>query len=235
MKHDLSNMEFSSEDKNKIIESVALFETLRKEYPHVRIIDLSLLYSVLPKEHIALVKRILAISPKQYGFKGEYHGITEVPLDLVIVRRQYVPKTKKTISTGTHFLPRAAYAAYHEMNRAMLRDIDRKVFIESGYRSCAYQLIIFLEYLISSGFDLRKTLKRVALPGYSEHGASKRQAVDFITIKEGKGKLPDFEKTKEYHWLIEYGNEFGFHLSYPKKNKLGIMFEPWHWHYERPK
>lgn len=227
-------MQFSEEDKKTILEAVALFETLRKEYPDVRIIDLSLLYSVLGREHIALIKRILAISPKVYGFKGEYHGISVVPHDLVMIQRQYVPKTKRTISTGIHFLPRPVYCAYQKMNRAMLRDIGRKVLIESGYRSSAYQLVIFLEYLITLEFDIKKTLHRVALPGYSEHGASKRQALDFITIKEGKAPLPSFEKTKEYKWLLEHAHEFGFHLSYPKKNKQGIMFEPWHWHYEKP-
>lgn len=228
-------MPFSDEEKELIIESLALFEVLRREYEHLRTVDFSLLYSVLKKEHIACMKRILALSPRVYGFKGEYYGISEVPSDLVVIRRQYVPKTKKTVSMGTHFLPRASYTAYHDMNRAMLRDIGRKVFIESGYRSSAYQLIIFLEYLIASEFDVKKTLKRVALPGYSEHGAPKQQAIDFVTIKERGKILPPFEKTPEYQWLLLRAHEFGFTLSYPKNNKLGVMFEPWHWHYEKPR
>ena len=217
-----------------ILESATLFGALQREHPHMRIADFSLLYSVLSHAHISLIKRLLAVSPRSYGFKGKYHGICEVPSDLVMIRRQYLPKTKKTISTGTHFLSRATYNAYHEMNRAMLRDTRKKVLIESGYRSCAYQLILFLEHLIASDFDMQKTLKRVAFPGYSEHGDPRRQAVDFITIKESQCiTLPKFEKTKEYEWLLEHASEFGFHLSYPKKNTLGVMFEPWHWHFEK--
>lgn len=228
-------MQFSPDEKRILIESVELFNKLKKEHLHIRTVDFSLLYSVLSKEHIALLKRIISLSPKAYGMRGEYCGIQEVPSNLVMVRRQYLPRIKKTISTGTHFLPPAVYNAYHQMNRAMLRDIDKKVLIESGYRSSAYQLIIFLEHLIAADFDVQKTLKRVALPGYSEHCTAKHQAVDFITADEVSGtKISNFEKTKEYKWLLLRADEFGFHLSYPRKNKLGVMFEPWHWRYKKP-
>lgn len=228
-------MEFFQKEKEMIVESVTFFNVLRKEHPNVRTMDFSLLYSVLPKDHLTLSKRILALSPKSYGFRGEYHGINEVPSDLVVIRRQYFPKAKKTVSIGTHFLPRVVYNAYHKMNRAMLREIDKKVFIESGYRSPAYQFVVFLEQLVESEFDIEKTLKRVALPGYSEHGNSKCQAVDFVAIQENDNVLSmKFEKTKEYQWLLERAPCFGFHLSYPRNNKIGVMFEPWHWRFEKP-
>lgn len=227
-------MEFSEKEKEIITESIAFFDVLKREHTHVRTMDFSLLYSVLPKAHLTLSKRILALSPKSYGFRGEYHGINEVPSNLVMIQRQYLPKAKRTISIGTHFLPRVVYNAYNKMNRAMLREIDKKVLIESGYRSPAYQFVIFLEQLIKLEFDIQKSLKRVALPGYSEHGNPKCQAVDFVTIPEDNTALSSkFEKTREYQWLLERASCFGFHLSYPKNNKLGVMFEPWHWRFEK--
>ena len=75
------------------------------------------------------------------------------------------------------------------------------------------------------------TLKRVALPGYSEHGYPLRQGVDIGTFEPVKD-IKDFVKTEEYKWLKNNASQFGFYLSFPKGNKSGVMFEPWHWHYK---
>ena len=74
-------------------------------------------------------------------------------------------------------------------------------------------------------------MKEVAFPGYSEHGDPVRQAVDFITTNDNDWRR--FKKTPEYKWLSKNAYKFNFYLSYPKGNKDGIMFEPWHWHYEK--
>ena len=44
----------------------------------------------------------------------------------------------------------------------------------------------------------------------------------------------EFEKLPEYQWLLINAKNFGFVLSYPKDSKDGIVFEPWHWRYEKP-
>ncbi|MSU66308.1 MAG: hypothetical protein EXS38_09455 [Opitutus sp.] len=38
-----------------------------------------------------------------------------------------------------------------------------------------------------------------------------------------------FENTREFAWLACHARRFGFHLSYPKSNAAGIVYEPWHW------
>jgi LAS superfamily LD-carboxypeptidase LdcB len=38
-----------------------------------------------------------------------------------------------------------------------------------------------------------------------------------------------FEKTQAFEWLIENATRFNFRLSYPRKNNMGIVYEPWHW------
>lgn len=40
-----------------------------------------------------------------------------------------------------------------------------------------------------------------------------------------------FEKTSAFKWLEENAAEFGFQLSYPKRNKIGVDYKPWHWRY----
>ena len=42
----------------------------------------------------------------------------------------------------------------------------------------------------------------------------------------------DFEKSRAYLWLIQNAHKYGFYLQYPKNNKSGIMFEPWHWYFK---
>jgi LAS superfamily LD-carboxypeptidase LdcB len=101
----------------------------------------------------------------------------------------------------------------------------------SGYRSPAYQIFVFLWYLKFYKFNFPQTIKRAAIPGYSEHGFPERQAIDFITEDGSPSeKNPsDFEKTVEYRWLRKNADKFNFYETNPKNNNLGTMFEPWHW------
>ena len=66
------------------------------------------------------------------------------------------------------------------------------------------------------------------MPGYSEHHTGR--AVDFIAIDQTSLSV-NFEKTETFKWLVNNANQYGFYLSYPKDNKEGIMYEPWHWMY----
>ena len=85
---------------------------------------------------------------------------------------------------------------------------------------------------------MKETLKWVALPGYSEHGNPKRQAIDVgpkvwpAGIKQKKGLQREFVKTPEYKWMLKNANKYNFYLSYPKGNPSRTGFEPWHWHYQ---
>ena len=38
-----------------------------------------------------------------------------------------------------------------------------------------------------------------------------------------------FEHTKAGKWLLKNGSRYNFHLSFPRDNPQGIMYEPWHW------
>ena len=124
-------------------------------------------FRLFTREEKILAQNIMRIKPKQYGFRGCYYGITPVPRNLIIVRYQRYRIGKKIYAIPPQLVPRNAYRAYRKLIAAMKRDIKKTVLIESGYRSPAYQFIIFLLYLKQYQWNIRKTCRRVALPGYS--------------------------------------------------------------------
>ena len=199
--------------------------------PLVAKLSFKTLYKLLSLEERVLVSKIRKLDPKSYGFKGPYYGVASVPKNLVVVRGQKYRLGGKSKTLPPQLIPKNVYTAFCRLNQSIKKDLSRVLLIESCYRSPAYQMIVFLYYLKFYRWNLSKTAKRVALPGYSEHGYPKRQALDFMTT-EGvplDEKPLEFAKTKEYEWLLKNAKDFNFHLSYPRRNKWGVTFEPWHW------
>ncbi|MET0288574.1 MAG: M15 family metallopeptidase [Pseudoxanthomonas sp.] len=97
----------------------------------------------------------------------------------------------------------------------------------SGYRSHDYQLGIF-ERKRARGERVAQILTVNAAPGFSEHHSG--QALDIGTPGEPPAE-ERFECTPAFAWLRDHATDFGFHLSYPRDNPHGIVYEPWHWRY----
>lgn len=95
----------------------------------------------------------------------------------------------------------------------------------SGYRSHAYQLGIFRRKL-ARGLTVADILAVNAAPGYSEHHGGR--ALDIGTPGEPPAE-ESFETTPAFPWLQQHAGYFGFRLSYPRGNRHGIVYEPWHW------
>ena len=95
----------------------------------------------------------------------------------------------------------------------------------SGFRSVARQSAIIREKL-AAGQSLAMILQLVAAPGCSEHHTGR--ALD-IGTREHVGLDEDFATTASFRWLKRRGGDFGFRLSYPRNNRHGIAYEPWHW------
>lgn len=95
----------------------------------------------------------------------------------------------------------------------------------SGYRSHAYQLGIF-ERKLARGLSVAQILQVNAAPGYSEHHSG--CALDISTAGEPAAE-ESFERTAAFAWLTHHAGRFGFHMSYPRGNHHGIVYEPWHW------
>ena len=197
------------------------------------------LYAGLGAEEAEFLDRVRAIDPrKSFGFRGDYLGS---PREGVRFKRLKGQKIKlggqggKSRKIDPQYLPEEVYRAYQTMMKAMKKDLGRKLLVESGFRSPAYQLYTFLYYLPKHHYSLAETGRWVALPGYSEHGAPHQQAIDFINEEgiNGEEAAEEFERLTEYQWLLARAGEFGFELSYPRGRK-GITFEPWHWRYRPP-
>lgn len=223
-------MRFTATEKRLLSDLLKKIALRRTRDAKIRTIGFSKLFALASREESAVLERILALSARSFGFKGPRYGITKVPRLVAIDGER--TSFGKQLHLGVHYLPHRVFRAYSRMNEAMEGDIGRRVFVASGYRSPAYQLVVFLETLAKKKFNIKRTMRSVALPGWSEHGAPHRQAIDLTTLELGEEGMDDtsFERTAQYRWLKRRAHEFGFHLSYPRRNKWGVMFEPWHWH-----
>jgi D-alanyl-D-alanine carboxypeptidase len=119
--------------------------------------------------------------------------------------------------------PRAA-RALARMRAAATHD-GTELQIVSAFRSIQYQLGI-VERKHARGFTMDEILRVSAAPGYSEHHTGR--CVDFTT--PGFDALEEaFERSPAFAWLQRNASRFGFALSYPRGNRHGIAYEPWHW------
>ncbi|HPB69116.1 MAG TPA: M15 family metallopeptidase [Candidatus Omnitrophota bacterium] len=200
------------------------------------------LYAPLSADQKSFLKQFEKLNARDLDVKIPFRGISTGEEDLVRITGQKV-KVRDHKKEGTdkderellpQFLPPCVYQQYSAMMDKMGKDIGKRLLIESGYRSSAYQLYLFVFYLRNHGYSIRETAQFVALPGYSEHGAPEFQAVDFISQDgiNGKDDPAEFEALEEYRWLLKNARQFGFVLSYPKSSAHGIAYEPWHWRFE---
>lgn len=203
------------------------------------------LYAPLNKEEQDFLKQFEKLDAKKLGVKIPFRGFATGKEDLKLIVGQKVKvigeakkKTKKEYrELAPQFLPPNVYAQYDEMMAAMEKDIGKRLLIESGYRSSAYQLYLFVYYLQNHKYSIQETVKFVALPGYSEHGAPKFQAIDFINRDgiNGEDNPSEFDVLPEFDWMMKNAKKYGFVLSYPKNGPVGITYEPWHWRCESKK
>lgn len=122
------------------------------------------------------------------------------------------------------WLTRGAARGWQRMHDAAARDAIALQAI-SGYRSHAYQLGIF-ERKLARGLSVAEILTVNAAPGYSEHHGG--NALDISAPGEPPAE-ESFERTNAFAWLQHNAGHFGFHMSYPRDNPHGIVYEPWHW------
>lgn len=95
----------------------------------------------------------------------------------------------------------------------------------SAFRSVDFQAAL-IRAKLARGQSIGEVLKVNAPPGYSEHHSGR--AVDIG--EAGCAALDEvFEQTRAFGWLGDHAAGFGFHLSYPRGNAQGFLYEPWHW------
>lgn len=226
-------MVISASDREHISTIIEKLKARRNDMD-LRIMSFDDLYALLTKPEAVVIEKLLKLKPSNYGFKGGFLGVSDVPSDLVrITGQKYVDIDEEKI-IGTQFLPKSIFDAYTELNRAMKADIGEQVLVNSGYRSPAYQIVVFIEILKKNEYNVAETASRVALPGYSQHGYPRAQAMDVMPTRIPEGYAEDLEsftRTPQYKWFKANATRFGFVESYPKGNDLGVIYEPWHWQY----
>ncbi len=122
------------------------------------------------------------------------------------------------------FLHPAAAEAWLDMRRTATKE-DMNLFLLSGFRSVARQMEI-LRAKLARGLAWEEILRQSAYPGFSEHHTGR--AVD-LAAPSCPELIEAFETTPEFSWLLSHARKFGFSLSYPRQNRQGLAYEPWHW------
>ena len=54
-----------------------------------------------------------------------------------------------------------------------------------------------------------------------------------LLAADGEALTEEFERTPAFNWLNRRAKEFGFHLTYPRNNRFGVIYEPWHWTFRK--
>lgn len=188
------------------------------------------LYQGLNQTQSDFLDRVRAIKPSDLDFDPAIH--------FKKILGQQITRGEKLEVLPPQYLPQNVYEAYLKMMSAMKKDLGRRLYVESGYRSPAYQLYTFLYYCPKHHYSLKETNEWVALPGHSEHGNPAVQAIDFINEQGINGDsdfgqtAADFDVLPEFQWLQQNAHLFGFELSYPKGHKT-TTYEPWHWRFRQ--
>ena len=137
--------------------------------------------------------------------------------------QEYFPRD--LVGEGKAKVRQATYDAFEKMAQAAQKE-GIHLWILSGFRSYERQTEIHKRSLALKGPE--HTEKFVARPGQSQHQLG--TAVDINSVEDS------FVNTKEYTWLKENAETFGFSLSFPEgqQKKTGYAFEPWHYRYITP-
>lgn len=153
--------------------------------------------------------------PRDYG-RTRHLNVVREPTALAFVGLD--------VSERAQWLAPRAARAFVRMREAATND---RIALEivSAFRSADYQLGI-VRRKRERGLAIDEILRVSAAPGYSEHHSGR--AVDVTT--PGYAALEEeFEKSPAFGWLMRHAKRFGFRLSYPRNNRHGIAYEPWHW------
>jgi D-alanyl-D-alanine carboxypeptidase len=154
-----------------------------------------------------------------------------IPATLMAGRRRPLwPECEDLVSIGQDLfgreqrLERQTALQWQAMRVAARRDGIELVAV-SGYRSFDYQRTL-IERKLAAGLTIDQIMRVSALPGFSEHHTGR--AIDIGT--PGSPPLVEaFSATPAFAWLTRCADDFGFRMTYPQNNQLGVAYEPWHW------
>lgn len=137
----------------------------------------------------------------------------------------------KIHSSKTIYIKRETYKAFLRMfDRAKENNINLKII--SGTRNFNQQKSIWdrkwEKYDTIPPFErAKKILEYSSMPSTSRH----HWGTDIDIYNLNNSYFETGQGKKEYEWLLENANKFGFYEMYTEKNKTGYKAEKWHWSY----
>lgn len=167
--------------------------------------------------YAARVSRILA----DLGIPPSYGADRNLPF--FVEATELVPVGPDIYGRERQLTPRAAFR-WAELQSAVRAD-RIELLLVSAFRSLDYQRQIFERKLLA-GEPIEQILRVNAPPGYSEHHTGR--AVD-LTTPGCRPLEEEFEASPAFGWLVRNAHRFGFAMTYPRDNRFGIAYEPWHW------
>jgi len=159
--------------------------------------------------------------------------LRELGVEEIYAKRKPVIEADELVSVGLDIYGReqklapGAAKAWQEM-RSAAESLGITLQLVSAFRNVDYQHQI-IKRKLAAGQKMEEILRVSALPGYSEHHTGK--AID-LTTPGCETLTGEFEKTKAFGWLGENAAQFRFTMSYPRGNKVGVIYEPWHWAFQ---
>ena len=146
-----------------------------------------------------------------------------------------LPKQKEAKNLVTFFennesfqATQKTYNAWIKLKECALADGINLILV-SAFRSIQRQQEL-VEEKRKKNISEKEIFSILARPGYSEHHTGR--ALDLHS--PGSALLEeDFENTDAFLWLQKNANEYGFFMSYPRNNKYNIVYEPWHWYFNK--
>ena len=149
---------------------------------------------------------------KYYYLEEDY-----IPENLEPINTQYALEGMKLVVTAKN--------AFEQLSKEAKKE-GLNIIAMSSYRSYDYQVNLYNRYVKEDGQEKADTYS--GRPGHSEHQTG--LAVDVYNKTES---YTNFEKTKEYEWMMEHADEYGFILRFPKEKEkeTGYQFESWHYRY----
>jgi zinc D-Ala-D-Ala carboxypeptidase len=136
--------------------------------------------------------------------------------------------TLQTIDGGLKL--RSTAASKFKAMLAAARAAGLNITTISAFRSIADQEKIFNGVKEQRNQTPSQRAQVSAPSRYSEHHTG--YAVDVGDGSNSKSDLkPEFENTSAFKWLQANAARYSFEMSFPRDNKQGVSYEPWHWRY----
>lgn len=136
------------------------------------------------------------------------------------------------INGGTKEFDARAVGELTKMMQDMKTAGVSNIWVQSAYRTPEYQDNLYnnkVQDFIVMG-KTQEDAEKLASKWVNKSETSEHNlglAVDFNNVKR------DFENTREFKWLVENAESYGFILRYKREKQTitKVNYEPWHWRY----